>query len=252
LASVIKVDQIQSDTGTVNLASNISFTSAANITGNTNFDSGTLFVDATNDRVGMGTNSPLTKLDVLVDSGNTIARFRNNNSTVGTLGEVQFIAPNRPAFRFNFQTSIDTNGFINYDTREFKFFADNSSGSAVERMRLNSTGDLLFNSGYGSLAVAYGCRAWVNFDGTGTPAIRGSGNVSSVSDIGGNGNYTVNFTTVMPDVNYSAVITSRATGSNLFSPSFASGFSTGNMNFITVNSSGVATDSDTVCCAVFR
>ena len=252
MASVIKVDQIQSDTGTVNLASNISFTSAANITGNTNFDSGTLFVDATNDRVGMGTNSPLTKLDVLVDSGNTIARFRNNNSTVGTLGEVQFIAPNRPAFRFNFQTSIDTNGFINYDTREFKFFADNSSGSAVERMRLNSTGDLLFNSGYGSLAVAYGCRAWVNFDGTGTPAIRGSGNVSSVSDIGGNGNYTVNFTTVMPDVNYSAVITSRATGSNLFSPSFASGFSTGNMNFITVNSSGVATDSDTVCCAVFR
>jgi hypothetical protein len=252
MSSVLKVDQIQSDTGTVNVASNISFTSAANITGNTNFDSGTLFVDATNDRVGMGTNSPLTKLDVLVDSGNTIARFRNNNSTVGTLGEVQFIAPNRPAFRFNFQTSIDTNGFINYDTREFKFFADNSSGSAVERMRLNSTGDLLFNSGYGSLAVAYGCRAWVNFDGTGTPAIRGSGNVSSVSDIGGNGNYTVNFTTLMPDVNYSAVITSRATGTNLFSPSFASGFSTGNMNFITVNSSGVATDSDTVCCAVFR
>jgi len=252
MSSVLKVDQIQSDTGTVNVASNISFTSAANITGNTNFDSGTLFVDATNDRVGMGTNSPLTKLDVLVDSGNTIARFRNNNSTVGTLGEVQFIAPNRPAFRFNFQTSIDTNGFINYDTREFKFFADNSSGSAVERMRLNSTGDLLFNSGYGSLAVAYGCRAWVNFNGTGTPAIRGSGNVSSVSDIGGNGNYTVNFTTLMPDVNYSAVITSRATGTNLFSPSFASGFSTGNMNFITVNSSGVATDSDTVCCAVFR
>jgi hypothetical protein len=58
-----------------------------------------------------------------------------------------------------------------------------------------------FNSGYGSVATAYGCRAWVNFDGTGTPAIRGSGNVSSITD-NGTGDYTVNFTTAMPDVNY--------------------------------------------------
>jgi hypothetical protein len=43
----------------------------------------------------------------------------------------------------------------------------------------------------------------VNFDGTqSTPAIRGSGNVSSVSK-NGTGNYTINFTTAMPDSNYS-------------------------------------------------
>lgn len=64
------------------------------------------------------------------------------------------------------------------------------------------TGDLKFNSGYGSVATAYGCRAWVNFNGTGTIAIRASGNVSSITD-NGVGDYTVNFTTAMPDANYS-------------------------------------------------
>ena len=47
----------------------------------------------------------------------------------------------------------------------------------------------------------YKCRAWVNFNGTGTVAIRASGNVSSITD-NGTGSYTVNFTTAMPDANY--------------------------------------------------
>lgn len=44
-------------------------------------------------------------------------------------------------------------------------------------------------------------RAWVNFNGTGTVAIRASLNVSSITD-NGVGDYTVNFTTAMPDANY--------------------------------------------------
>jgi hypothetical protein len=50
-------------------------------------------------------------------------------------------------------------------------------------------------------APVYACRAWVNFNGTGTVAIRASGNVSSITD-NGVGDYTVNFTTAMPDANY--------------------------------------------------
>ena len=50
-------------------------------------------------------------------------------------------------------------------------------------------------------APLYMARAWVNFDGTGTPAIRGSGNVSSITD-NGTGTYRVNFTTAMSDANY--------------------------------------------------
>jgi cytoskeletal protein RodZ len=44
-------------------------------------------------------------------------------------------------------------------------------------------------------------KAWVNFNGTGTVAIRDSFNVSSITD-GGTGRYTVNFTTAMPNANY--------------------------------------------------
>jgi hypothetical protein len=58
-----------------------------------------------------------------------------------------------------------------------------------------------FNAG-GSAPV-YACRAWVNFDGTTSPGtIRGSGNVSSVTR-NATGVYTVNFSTAMPDTNYS-------------------------------------------------
>jgi hypothetical protein len=51
-------------------------------------------------------------------------------------------------------------------------------------------------------APVYAARAWVNFNGTGTVAIRASGNVSSITD-NGTGDYTVNFTTAMSDANYS-------------------------------------------------
>ncbi len=56
---------------------------------------------------------------------------------------------------------------------------------------LNASGD----------APIYACRAWVNFNGTGTVAIRASGNVSSITD-NALGDYTINFMTAMPSVNY--------------------------------------------------
>jgi hypothetical protein len=64
-------------------------------------------------------------------------------------------------------------------------------------------------------APSYSARAWVNFNGTGTVAIRASGNVSSITD-GGTGIYTVNFTTAMPDANYSpqVAVQNRSTSQN--------------------------------------
>ena len=59
-------------------------------------------------------------------------------------------------------------------------------------------------------APMYTCRAWVNFNGTGTVAIRASGNVSSITD-NGTGDYTVNFTTAMQDADYSVVISNTVT-----------------------------------------
>jgi hypothetical protein len=64
------------------------------------------------------------------------------------------------------------------------------------------------NGGQSGTAPIYAARAWVNFDGTTTtPTIRASGNVSSVAR-NGTGDYTVNFTTAMPDANYSLAASS--------------------------------------------
>jgi hypothetical protein len=166
----------------------------------------------------------------------------------------------------------DTNTGIFFPSADTIAFAE----GGTEVMRLDSSANLQFNSGYGSVATAYGCRAWVNFDGTSNSAnlsgtysqsgttvtvtatahgliagnsiysditsgtgvdgvytvatvtdantftytagtslttsgnitlrrntIRASGNVSSVTD-NGTGDYAVNFTTSMPDANYSA------------------------------------------------
>ena len=68
-------------------------------------------------------------------------------------------------------------------------------------------------------APLYACRAWVNFNGTGTVAIRASGNVSSITDLAA-GEYQVNFTTAMPDANYCTNVTS-ATNSGYDSDGFS-------------------------------
>ena len=61
-------------------------------------------------------------------------------------------------------------------------------------------------------APLYACRAWVNFNGTGTVAIRASGNVSSITDIAV-GRYGVNFTTAISDANYATVVSARGVDS---------------------------------------
>jgi hypothetical protein len=123
-----------------------------------------------------------------------------------------------------------------------------------------SSGNLQFNSGYGSVATAYGCRAWVNFNGTGTVAINASGNVTSITD-NGVGDYTINFTTAMPDINYSAQVSAQGTVSSylqvfmfgtstlsLVSPT-TSGFRFWVANY---NNGSVNTDSAIVTASVFR
>ena len=101
-------------------------------------------------------------------------------------------------------------------------------------------------------APVYACRAWVNFDGTGTPAIRESGNVSSITDNNA-GDYTVNFTTAMPDVNY-ALTGAGGNDGEMFSyrgfPSFPP--TTTDVRVAITNSSGTRVDSAAVTLAIFR
>ena len=127
-----------------------------------------------------------------------------------------------------------------------------SNSAGTERARITSTGDFQFNSGYGSVATAYGCRAWVNFNGTGTVAIRASGNVSSITD-NGTGDYTVNFTTAMPDANYSPHVTyNQISGAtNCGFTGFYNATTTG-FRCVTLNSAGSFVDGFAVSTAVFR
>jgi hypothetical protein len=83
----------------------------------------------------------------------------------------------------------------------------NNTGSTTiktnntDAVTIDNSQNLKFNSGFGSVATGYAVRAWVNFDGTGTPSISASGNVSSITD-NGTGDFGINFTTAMPDANY--------------------------------------------------
>ena len=102
-------------------------------------------------------------------------------------------------------------------------------------------------------APIYSCRAWVNFDGTGTPAIRESGNVSSITD-NGTGDYTVNFATALADANYAVpasaknVVTSAAEIRVVGTHSLT----TTSVGINTVNQVPAFADSAIVHVAIFR
>lgn len=143
--------------------------------------------------VGIGTSSPAQKLHVQ-SAGNTYLRIQDtqaNGYNAATL-----YANDQRTFRLGVLGTAGgyTNGaLVVYDET-----------ASAWRMVIDSSGNFQFNSGYGSVATAYGCRAWVNFNGTGTVAIRGSGNVTSITDVT-TGTYNVNFATALTDANYSAV-----------------------------------------------
>jgi hypothetical protein len=74
-------------------------------------------------------------------------------------------------------------------------------------IKSNTTNPPLFQNTSGT-EIGTLCRAWVNFNGTGTVAIRASYNVSSITD-NGTGDYTVNFTTAMVDANYALSVSAK-------------------------------------------
>lgn len=101
-------------------------------------------------------------------------------------------------------------------------------------------------------APVYAARAWVNFNGTGTVAIRASGNVSSITD-NGTGDYTVNFTTAMSDANYSALVVPGATAGAANASTNTSAYATGSVRSYTRNQqANIPSDQDIMTVAIFR
>jgi hypothetical protein len=189
--------------------------------------------------VGIGTSSPATALDVngvisLSSGSNRKINYRSGNNDI----------------------------LYEFDSGDFYLQSITSSShnwytGNVKRAEIDSSGNFKFNSGYGSSATAYGCRAWVNFDGTGTVAIRASGNVSSITD-NGTGDYTVNFTTAMPDTNYASVCGSSTISGGALNYSFGpvvpsvSAPTTTSRRFVREGSNGAASDPENAEIAIFR
>ena len=165
--------------------------------------------------------------------------------------------------------SVDTTQIVDDAVTSAKIAAD-----AVDADALNVTGDgtsgqALLSDGDGSFswgdaitkttgsAGYYAARAWVNFNGTGTVAIRQSVNVSSITD-NGTGLYTVNLTTAMPDNEF--VVTGSTVGSTLSSDgTFISGTAGGNALTtttaqlrVTYGASNSALDVPVIGVAIFR
>jgi hypothetical protein len=105
-------------------------------------------------------------------------------------------------------------------------------------------------------APVYACRAWVNFNGTGTVAIRASGNVSSITD-NGTGDYTVNFTTAMPDANYATLVSGDQQGSGTINNAIGTfeaspAGTTSSVRVLSQRSNGAETDLLNISVAIFR
>ena len=182
----------------------------------------------TSQNVGIGTASPTTRLNI---------------SGTGTLGSVfQQIITNGSQ---NLRLGVNSTAAEIQSTGGVPLYLNYGGNDVV----INTTGgNLLFNSGYGSAAVAYGCRAWVNFNGTGTVVIRASGNVSSITD-NGVGDYTINFTNSMPDANYakSGVAHDDAPGNTATAPIYSFNQAASNCRIrtgITASTSGGFSNAD--------
>jgi hypothetical protein len=183
--------------------------------------------------------------DLTVNGGDMLLDSSGDSVFTMTVGGTS----NDARIDFNNGSSVD--GGIVYDHNSS--FASEKlvlrAGNNTDQVYVTGDGNLQFNSGYGSVATAYGCRAWVNFEGNAVPAtLRASGNVSSITDRGV-GLYAVNFSTALPDVNYSAVTSGRG---DLFSTASGANISTTSYNVDVATRTGVLTDPSHIFCAVFR
>ena len=245
-------------TPTTNVNINVTNSTLAFGAGNVSFPSITASGDT-----NTGLYFPAADTIGFVEGGAEAMRINSSgNVGIGTASPSARVDVRTAALGTALQLSDDTNYGANFigisgglklamnGTQTFAIFQ-----STNERMRIDSSGNLQFNSGYGSVATAYGCRAWVNFNGTGTVAIRASGNVTSITD-NGSGQYTVNFTTAMSDVNYITVFNGNGNvdtfsgGGRQFS--MVRTRATGSVQVNTVDEGGGQSDASYIGVAIFR
>jgi hypothetical protein len=150
--------------------------------------------------ISAGTTSG-TALNMAGDTSGILQLATNGSTTAITIDTSQraaFVAGTAAAPAIT--TTGDTNTGIFFSAADTIDFAEGGTACG----QFDSSANFKFNSGYGSVATAFGCRAWVNVSDPSLSTIAGSGNVTSITRASA-GNYSVNFTNAMPDVNYAVV-----------------------------------------------
>ena len=147
----------------------------------------------------------VTNLKHETSSSDNISLDSSANTTIGGNLIAQAGSASTPAI----QATGDANTGIYFSGAD----AVDVATGGTQALQLDSSQNLKFNSGFGSVGTAFGVRAWVNFNGSNTVAIRQSGNVSSITD-NGTGVYQVNFTNSMPDDSYSVAGTATWSSAN--------------------------------------
>ena len=142
--------------------------------------------------------------------------IKSRSATIGTntlvqnndnLGSIYWGAADGSQYQPAAVITADMDGSTGTDdipTRLTFFTAADGSNGPTERVRIDSSVNLKFNSGFGSVTTVYGCRAWIQLNQGGSQSITGSGGVSSITDQG-TGATQITFTTAMPDDNFAMV-----------------------------------------------
>lgn len=222
------------------LASNSSQnTIVANTTTVSLLTSGTerLRVDS-NGNTGIGTSSPPAKL-----------------TTNGTIRTTSTGASGYVDIRHD-----GTNAILTGNTGSLLLYSEGLNSiimhtNATQRFSIGSDGSFTSVIPSGStLYPAYMCRAWVKFNGTGTVAINGSGNITSITD-NAVGDYTLNFTTAMPDTNYAvtgSAVRSSFSIAQVVGPADGGTYTTAAVRLTSHVGNGTLADSPLFSAAVFR
>jgi hypothetical protein len=185
-----------------------------------------------------GATVTTAELNILDGVTSTAAELNILDGVTATTAELNYVSGVTSAI----QGQLDT-------IPAFASSAENVAGTVEDkavdplgmREALNATGS----------APVFACRAWGNFDGTGTPTKNAGGNFNSITD-NGVGDYSITFDTDMPDANYAVLVFVNSEADAIRFPYGIAAQTTSGFRFKVKDLTGTAADEESISFAVFR